>query len=164
VSTTAGHAQPTSARLATSADGRFATVTPAGFVNETAAAQGGPFNVLYLAVGPRSGGFRPNINVVRERSGGLTDMNTIARAELSGIKRFFPDARQLSSVVPVTVDGEPGRTVDYSNRVSGHLLFHRAVFVERRGWVYSVTYTASLATHAASEHALEGVISAWTWR
>src|ERR1700736_5230316 len=57
---------PSSAANVTSRDGRFATVTAAGFTDATSSAQGGPFNVLYLALGPRSGGFTTNINVIRE--------------------------------------------------------------------------------------------------
>lgn len=147
----------------TSRDGRFLAMIPAGFRNAVASLQGGPINVLYLAVGPRTGGFTTNINVVRESSAGLTDINAVVRDELRGLKRVLPGIRPISSPEPVTVGGEPARVVDYLNGSATPSLHLRQVVVEDRGWIYVVTYTAPSTTYTANLPALAQVISSWHW-
>lgn len=147
----------------TSRDGHFVAVIPAGFRNATESAQGGPFNILYLAMGPRAGAFTSNINVVRGSSAGLTDIDAIVRDELRGIKRLLPDARPISSPEPVTVGGEPARELDYAHGPTTQLLHVRQVIVEHRGWIYVITYTASSTTYAAGRPSLAEVISSWRW-
>lgn len=147
----------------TSTDGRFVAAIPAGFKNAVAAMQGGPINTLYLAAGPRRGGFTTNINVVRDSSAGVTDINAIVRAELSELKRVLPQVRPLSSPQPVTVGGEPARSVDYLYGSTTPALRLRQVMVAHRGWTYVVTYTAPATTFTADLPALAKVISSWHW-
>lgn len=161
-STVASRTTPSPAGV-TGSDGRFVAAIPTGFKNELASAQGGPFNLLYLAVGPRAGAFTANINVVRESSAGLTDINAIVRVEVKGIKRLLPEARTISSPQPATVDGEPARVIDYLNSSGAALLHVRQVIVEHRGWIYVVTYTASSTMYTANLSALTQVISSWHW-
>lgn len=153
----------TSSAGVTSSDGRFVAVIPAGFRNATASAQGGPFNILYLAVGPRTRGFATNINVVRESAAGLTDLNAIVRDELKGLERLQPDTHPISSRASVPVDGAPARVLDYVHGPATQLLHLRQVIVEHRGWIYVITYTAPSSTYAASLPALAQVISSWHW-
>src|SRR3977135_2198644 len=105
--------QPAPAGSIKGADGRFATVIPAGFVDATKKVQGGAINIEYLAVGPRRQGFATNINVVREQSRGQASIDSIVGLELAGIKRLEPQAHSFSQVQSLTVDGEPARSVDY---------------------------------------------------
>ena len=77
-------------------------VIPAGFRNAIASARGGPINVLYLAIGPRTEGFATNINVVRDRSAGVTNLDAVVRDELRGLKRLLPEIRPISSPEPPT--------------------------------------------------------------
>lgn len=148
----------------TSSDGRFVAAIPAGFRNATASAQGGPINILYLAVGPRTGSFTTNINVVRESSAGLTDINAIIRDELKGLKRVLVENQRISSPQPTTVDGEPARVIDYVHGSASQLLHLRQVIVEHQGWIYVITYSARSTAYTASLPALAQVISSWHWR
>jgi len=153
---------PTTATASSGAPTRaasFTTVVPHGYTNDTNRARGGPFNFLYLIVGPQ----RTNINVVRERVGGLTDMDVIARAELRNVKRILPKAHQFSPVTVTTVGGDPARAVDYFNSPTGELFHQRQVFVAHGGWVYVITYTARPALYASHLDALRQVVAGWRW-
>lgn len=147
----------------TSTDGRFEAAIPTGFRNAVAATQGGPINTLYLAIGPRTGGFTTNINVVRESAAGRTDINAVVAAELKGIKRVLPQVRRISSPAPLTVAGEPARVVDYLYDAPSPHLRLRQVMLEHQGWIYVVTYTAPATTYTADLPALAKVISSWHW-
>jgi hypothetical protein len=151
-----------SGRVTTSGGG-FSAVLPAGFRNATASAQGGPINILYLATGPRAAGLTTNINVVRQRSGGVTDMNAIVRAELRGLRLVLPQTLRISTPEPVTVGGESARALDYLYGPATRRLHLRQVIVEHQGWIYVITYTASSTGYTASLPALAHVISSWRW-
>jgi hypothetical protein len=141
----------------------FVAAIPAGFRNATASAQGGPVNILYLATGPRVHALRTNINVVREPSGGVTDMNAIVRAELKGLRVMLPGTIRISTPEPVTVAGEPARVLDYQYGPATRRLHLRQVIVEHAGWIYVITYTASSSGYAASLPALTQMINSWRW-
>jgi len=172
---TSSNPTPTTARLTTlsaktSSSGRaantdkgFVAAIPAGFRNATAPAQSLPIKTLYLAMGPRASGLTTNINVVRESSEGMTDINAVVRAELKGIRLVLPDARQFSTPESVTVAGEPAQAVDYLYGSATRLLHLRQVIVEHGGWTYVITYTASSTGYQASLPALSQVISSWRW-
>jgi hypothetical protein len=172
---TSSNPTPTTARLTTlsaktSSSGRaantdkgFVAAIPAGFRNATAPAQSLPIKTLYLAMGPRASGLTTNINVVRESSEGMTDINAVVRAELKGIRLVLPDARQFSTPESVTVAGEPAQAVDYVYGSATRLLHLRQVIVEHGGWTYVITYTASSTGYQASLPALARVISSWRW-
>jgi len=172
---TARHTTATTASLkntstTTSSSGRvtggnngFVAAIPAGFRNATASAKGGPINILYLATGPRVGSLTTNINVVREPSGGLTDMNAIVRAELKGLRVMLPETLRISTPEPMTVAGESARTVDYQYGPTTRRLHLRQVIVEHQGWIYVITYTASSTGYSASLPALAQVINSWRW-
>jgi hypothetical protein len=172
---TSSNPTPTTARLTTlsaktSSSGRaantdkgFVAAIPAGFRNATAPAQSLPIKTLYLAMGPRASGLTTNINVVRESSEGMTDINAVVRAELKGIRLVLPDARQFSTPESVTVAGEPAQAVDYVYGSATRLLHLRQVIVEHGGWTYVITYTASSTGYQASLPALSQVISSWRW-
>jgi len=159
---TSSNPTPTTARLTTlsaktSSSGRaantdkgFVAAIPAGFRNATAPAQSLPIKTLYLAMGPRASGLTTNINVVRESSEGMTDINAVVRAELKGIRLVLPDARQFSTPESVTVAGEPAQAVDYVYGSATRLLHLRQVIVEHGGWTYVITYTASSTGYQAS--------------
>jgi hypothetical protein len=165
--TTAGlttvSAKTSSSGRAAGTDRGFVAAIPAGFRNATASAQSLPIKTLYLAMGPKASGLTTNINVVRESSGGMTDINAIVRAELRGIRLVLPDARKFSTPEPVTVAGEPAQAVDYLYGSATRLLHLRQVIVEHGGWTYVVTYTASSTAYEASLPALAQVISSWRW-
>jgi hypothetical protein len=152
-----------SSGLVTGSDRGFVAAIPAGFRNATASTKGGPINILYLAMGPRTGGLTTNINVIRASSAGSTDINAIVRTELKGLRLVLPDARRISTPEPVTVGGEPALAVDYLNGPATRRLHLRQVFVEHRGWTYVITYTASSTAYAASMPALAQVMSSWRW-
>lgn len=147
----------------TSTDRRFVAAIPAGFRNAVAATQGAPINTLYLALGPRRGGFTTNINVVRESAAGRIDINAVVAAELKGIKRVLPQVRPISSPAPVTVAGEPARVVDYLYDAPTPHLRLRQVMLEHQGWIYVVTYTAPATAYTADLPALAQMISSWHW-
>jgi hypothetical protein len=165
--TTAGlttlSAKTSSSGRAASTNKGFVAAIPAGFRNATAPAQSLPIKTLYLAMGPRASGLTTNINVVRESSEGMTDINAVVRAELKGIRLVLPDARQFSTPESVTVAGEPAQAVDYVYGSATRLLHLRQVIVEHGGWTYVITYTASSTGYQASLPALAQVISSWRW-
>ena len=160
--TTVSAKTPSSGRAA-STDKGFVAAIPAGFRNATAPAQSLPIKTLYLAMGPRASGLTTNINVVRESSEGMTDINAVVRAELKGIRLVLPDARQFSTPESVTVAGEPAQAVDYVYGSATRLLHLRQVIVEHEGWTYVITYTSSSTGYQASLPALAQVISSWRW-
>jgi hypothetical protein len=147
----------------TGSDKGFAAVVPTGFRNVTASAQGGPINILYLATGPRAGALTTNINVVREPSAGVTDMNAIVRAELKGLRVMLPGTLRISTPESVTVGGAPARAVDYQYGPATRRLHLRQVIAEHGGWIYVITYTASATGYTASLPALAQVIGSWRW-
>jgi hypothetical protein len=148
-----------------SADGRFRTVIPAGFVDATHAVSSGVANVQYLAVGPRHQSFATNINVVREPAGGRSDMDQLVGLEIATIKRLEPHAGGFSPVTSLTVGGEQARAVDYLNAPTGNRLLHqRQVFVAHQGWIYTITYSAIPRAYEVRVRALDAVIAAWRWR
>jgi hypothetical protein len=156
-------AKTSSSGRAANTDKGFVAAIPAGFRNATAPAQSLPIKTLYLAMGPRASGLTTNINVVRESSEGMTDINAVVRAELKGIRLVLPDARQFSTPESVTVAGEPAQAVDYVYGSATRLLHLRQVIVEHGGWTYVITYTASSTGYQASLPALSQVISSWRW-
>jgi len=156
-------AKTSSSGRAASTNKGFVAAIPAGFRNATAPAQSLPIKTLYLAMGPRASGLTTNINVVRESSEGMTDINAVVRAELKGIRLVLPDARQFSTPESVTVAGEPAQAVDYVYGSATRLLHLRQVIVEHGGWTYVITYTASSTGYQASLPALAQVISSWRW-
>ena len=156
-------AKTSSSGRAASTDKGFVAAIPAGFRNATAPAQSLPIKTLYLAMGPRASGLTTNINVVRESSEGMTDINAVVHAELRGIRLVLPDARQFSTPESVTVAGEPAQAVDYLYGSATRLLHLRQVIVEHGGWTYVITYTASSTGYQASLPALAQVISSWRW-
>lgn len=156
-------AKTSSSGRAASTDKGFVAAIPAGFRNATARAQSLPIKALYLAMGPRASGLTTNINVVRESSEGMTDINAVVRAELKGIRLVLPDARQFSTPESVTVAGEPAQAVDYVYGSATRLLHLRQVIVEHEGWTYVITYTSSSTGYQASLPALAQVISSWRW-
>lgn len=147
-----------------STDGKFSTIIPTGFSDATSSAQGGPFNLLYLAVGPVVRTGRVNINVIRESARGRTDMDAIARAELAGIKSIEPGASRFSPVQALTVDGPAARAVDYFNPSAGHVVHQRQIFVAHGDRIYTITYTAPPEGYTANLSALDQVVREWLWR
>lgn len=138
-------------------------MTPPGFTNSTASAQGVSFIAVYAAAGPRSGGFTTTINIGRVSSAGLTDVYSIARLEVNSVERSDSSAHGFSPLEPVTIDGEPALAVDYLSSQTGRLLHNRQVIVEHGGWVYTATYSAPATTYAARVAALSQLISTWRW-
>jgi hypothetical protein len=158
-------ATTTAGETVTSTDKSFVTVTPQGFTDQTSSSQASALKVLYLAIGPRANGFSTNINVVREPSHGLTDVSTIANAELATIKRLERQAHSFSELQSLTVGGEQARSVDYLNTPAGTRELHqRQVFVQHGGSIYTITYTALPAAYAASSGAMDQLLNRWTWR
>ncbi|HEY1509553.1 MAG TPA: DcrB-related protein [Solirubrobacteraceae bacterium] len=146
-----------------SADGRFATVVPRGFADNTKTVQGGTVNIQYLAIGPRSDGFATNINVVREQSQGASDIDKITSLEIAGIKRFEAKAHQFSQIQSLTVDGEPARSVDYLSQPGDRPLHQLQVFVARGAWIYTITYSALPTDYSDNVSAMAQVTSGWHW-
>ncbi len=153
----------TSAAQHGSAGAGFTTVIPAGFSDRTAALSAGPVNLLYAAVAPKADGFRSNINVVRESSGGLTDADTVVQRELVGLKSATR-AHAFSAIRKLTLDGAPARGVDYLNAPTGPSVLHQyQVFALHGNWIYTVTYTALPSHYAASLPAMRQVLAGWRW-
>jgi hypothetical protein len=146
-----------------SADGRFATVVPSGFADNTKTVQGGTVNIQYLAIGPRSNGFATNINVVREQAQGASDIDKITSLEIAGIKRFEAKAHQFSQVKSLTVGGEPARSVDYLSQPGDRPLHQLQVFVARGPWIYTITYSALPTDYGDNVSAMQQVTSGWHW-
>ena len=146
-----------------SVDGRFATVVPSGFADNTKTVQGGTVNIQYLAIGPRRGGFATNINVVREQSQGESDIDKITSLEIAGIKRSEAKAHQFSRVQSLTIDGEPARSVDYLSQPGDRPLHQLQVFVARGPWIYTITYSALPADYGDNVSAMAQVTSGWHW-
>jgi hypothetical protein len=146
-----------------SADGRFATVIPGGFVDATKSVRGSAINIQYLAVGPRRQGFATNINVVREQSPGQTDIDKIAGLEIAGIKRLEPGAHNFSQVQSLTVGGQPARSVDYISRPGKRPLHQFQVFVAQGGWIYTITYSALPGDYSASLASVKQITDGWHW-
>jgi hypothetical protein len=164
-SSTSSTSTTTGAQTVTSTDKSFATVTPLGFSDATNSPQASAVKVLFLAIAPRANGFATNINVVREPSRGLTDPATIANAELAAIKRLERQAHGFSQLQPLTVGGQPARSVDYLNTPAGTRELHqRQVFVQHGSSIYSITYTALPGAYAANSAAMDQVLKSWTWR
>jgi hypothetical protein len=165
-STTSSSAASTATRSGSvgSRDGSFTTVIPSGFADASAALAGGPVNILYAAVRPVVNGFRTNINVVRESSHGITDVDTAARRELAGLRRAAPAARSFSSLRALTLGGAPARGIDYVNRPQGRLLHQSQAFVIHGNWIYIVTYTALPSDYGKSLGAWRTVLANWRWR
>jgi hypothetical protein len=164
--TSTGTATTTTAPPGTvkSADGRFATVIPDGFINALRRVQGGPINIQYLAVGPRHDGFATNINVVHESSRGQTDVDTVAGSEIAGIKRLEPQAHQFSQVQSVTVGGQPARAVDYFSLPEKHRLLHQyQVFVVKDGTIYTITYSSLPGSYSDNLASVKQVTDGWHW-
>jgi hypothetical protein len=147
----------------TSADGRFATVIPDGFVNALRRVQGGRINIQYLAVGPRRDGFATNINVVDEPSDGKTSTDTISGAEIAGIKRLEPQAHRFSQVQSLTVGGQPARAIDYLSRPDKRLLHQYQVFVVKDGTIYTITYSALPSSYSDNLGSMKQVTDGWHW-
>lgn len=146
-----------------SADGRFATVIPGGFVDATKRLRGSAITIQYLAVGPRRQGFATNINVVREQSPRQTDIDKIAGLEIAGIKRLEPGAHNFSQVQSLTVGGQPARSVDYVSRPGNRPLHQFQVFVAQGGWIYTITYSALPGDYSASLAAVKQITDGWHW-
>ena len=148
-----------------SADGRFATVIPEGFVERVeSASRRGPINIQYLAVGPRHNGFATNINVVHEPSHGQTSIDTITGLEIAGIKRLEPQAHQFSQVQSLTVDGQPARAIDYLSLPDKHRLLHQyQVFVVKDGTIYTITYSALPSSYSDNLASVKQVTDGWHW-
>ncbi|HWC86266.1 MAG TPA: DcrB-related protein [Solirubrobacteraceae bacterium] len=147
------------ATTATHSGPGFTTTIPSGFSSHLSAAKNSPFNFLYFVVGPR----RTNINVVRERTGAITNMNVIAAAEVRTLKRVFPRAHGFSRLDSLTVDGVPARAIDYLNGATGKLFHQRQIFAAHNGSTYVITYTAIPSLYAASSQALSQVLRTWHW-
>jgi hypothetical protein len=166
-STTSGTATTTTtapAGTVKSADGRFATVIPSGFVNALSRVQGGPLNIRYLAVGPRHDGFSTNINVVDESTHGQTSIDALTNLEISGIKRIEPQAHQFSQVQSLTVDGQPARAVDYLSMPDKRRLLHQyQVFVAKGGTIYTITYSALPSAYSDNLASVKQVTDGWHW-
>jgi hypothetical protein len=168
-----GSAKPSGSGTATAAaapagtvksvDGRFATVVPSGFADNTKTVQGGTVNIQYLAIGPRKEGFATNINVVREQIQSASDIDKITSLEIAGIKRFEAKAHQFSQVQSLTVDGEPARSVDYLSQPGDRPLHQLQVFVARGSWIYTITYSALPTDYAGDVSAMQQVTSGWHW-
>lgn len=149
----------------TSVDGSFQTIVPSGFVDATRSVRSGVANVQYLAIGPRANGFATNINVVRESSGGRTDIDQITALEVAAIRRIDPRAHHFSQPSAITVGGAPARSVAYYNRPTGQrLLRQRQVFVVHGRWIYTITYSALPNAYAAEVGAVDRVAAGWQWR
>lgn len=161
-SSSSSHAVPGSV---TGRDGGFTTVIPSGFVNGLAALTGGPITLQYVAVGPKVGGFRTNVNVVREPAHGLSDPDVVVRRELVGLKTAAPQAHAFSAIRKLTLDRAPARGVDYLNRpANGPQLHQYQVFAVHGDLIYTVTYTALQARYAASLPAMQQVLAGWRWK
>jgi hypothetical protein len=151
--------------VVTSIDGSFQTVLPTGFVDATRSVRSGVANVQLLAVGPRANGFATNINVIREPSGGRSDIEQITRLEITTIQRISPRANRFSRPTAFTVGGEPARSVDYYNRPAGERLLHqRQVFVAHGRTIYTITYSALPDAYEANLGAVGRVVTGWRWR
>jgi hypothetical protein len=146
-----------------SADGRFATVVPSGFADTTKNAHGVNANILYQAIGPRRDGFTTNINVVRVRSQGKSDIDKITSIQIAAIKRFEANAHQFSQVQSLTVDGEPARSIDYLGQPRDRTLHQLQVFVARGPWLYAITYSALPTDYGDDVSAMQQVTSGWHW-
>jgi hypothetical protein len=173
-SSTSSHSSPTSTGTGTtttappgtvkSADGRFATVIPDGFVNALRRVKGGPINIQYLAVGPRHDGFATNVNVVHESSHGQTSIDTVTGLEIAGIKRLEPQAHQFSQVQSLTVGGQPARAIDYLSLPDKQRLLHQyQVFVVKDGTIYTITYSALPSSYSDNLASMKQVTDGWHW-
>lgn len=161
----AATATDTPAGSVTGRDGAFTTIIPPGFVNGAASLGNGPINLLYAALGPKSDAFRPNINVVRESSRGLTDPDTVAHREIVGLKAVAPQAHGFSALRTVNLDGAPGRSVDYLNGpIAGHEVHQLQVFAIHGNSIYTVTYTGLSSRYTATLPAMTQVLAAWRWK
>lgn len=147
-----------------SADGKFDAIVPAGFADASQQARGGPITFMYLVVAPVDGGFRTNVNVVREPRDGLSDIGVIARDEVAGLKRLNPNVHGLSRLEPLTVDGEPARGLDGFNAVNGISLHQRQVIVAHGDSIYTITYTALAPSYSSRMAAFDQILSTWHWR
>lgn len=146
-----------------SADGHFATVIPDGFANALGSVQA-TIKIQYLAAAPSHDGFATNINVVAEPSGAQTSIDTIAGAEIAGVKRAEPQAHDFSQIQSLTVDGQPARAIDYLSLPGKQRLLHQyQVFVAKSGTIYTITYSALPSEYDGDLAAVKQVTGGWHW-
>jgi hypothetical protein len=121
---------------------------------------GGRADVVFL--GPSSGGFRSNLNVVRQPRGEsppLDDLVTIVSDRV---------AAQLSAKVMgnrrrLMLDGSPAVAYDYRYQADGRSLQGRQVVTVRDDMVVFVNLTATQAAFSDHVKALDILIRSWRW-
>ena len=138
----------TSGAVVTAKDRGFTVITPAGFSHR-------PSVIQYLAAGPVVTGFSTSIMVLRQsvRKG---DVSTVADKTLSAV-RHAPNARSVSPLRSLSVDGEPALRVDFGVQEGGRKAHQVSlVFVRHGEWIY---YLRGFAP----PNVLTELIRSWHW-
>jgi hypothetical protein len=142
--------------------GRFTTVIPRGFRNDTAAFSDSPLKIELVMLGSKVDGFTVNINVLTEHAP-TGDVGALAQAALGAVKRTT-SVHRVSAFRDLTIDGSDARAVDYLVSVSGRTLHDQQVYVIHNGWAYAITYTALAGSeYRGSLSALSQALANWRW-
>ncbi len=146
------------------AHGGFSTILPRGFTDGLTHEE--VTNGLeYRAAGPRVHGFATNVLVFRAASGG-SNVAALARRALRNLRTrpsYLPQARGISSLHALSVDGEPALAVVY-HFAGRRTNYRRQVFVVHGEWAYEISDNASAAGYAASLGVLDEVLRNWRWQ
>jgi DcrB len=114
-------------------------------------------------LGPSSGGFRSNLNVVRQPRGdqtpALDDLVTI----VSGKVTTDLSAEVVGGRRRLTLDGVPAVAYDYRYQADGRRLQGRQVVTLRAGMVVFVNFTARQDVFEDHVKALDVLTGSWRW-
>lgn len=136
-----------SGAVVTAKDGGFTAMTPAGFSYK-------PSVIQYLASGPVVNGLSTSVMVLRQsvRKG---DLSTVADKTLSAL-RHSPNARRVSPLRSLSVDGEPALRVDFLVEEGRKARQVSLVFVRHGQWIYNLR-------GFAPPNVLTELIRSWHW-
>jgi hypothetical protein len=138
----------------------YAFRLPARWVNASSIAKP---PVDRLALGSTVGGFRTNVNVIREpRPPGLD----LGRAAIAGQRAVERAVHATSDAPPASLrlGGEPAYTSVYRFTQKGRHLREQQVQAFHGAGVFTVTLTADARGFAAGQSAYRALLASWHWR
>jgi hypothetical protein len=145
-------------------EGGFSTVLPIGYSNGINTFKREVINMQYVAIGPRSGKFAANINVVRGKAPNVS-LRKIIKLEVKMLKRVDPSIQSVSRPQASSVAGSPSIAESYiiPSKSVGNI-YVRQIYTLHDGGIYVITNEALRPKYSASLVALGEVISHWQWQ
>jgi hypothetical protein len=142
----------------------YAVKVPSGWTDSTGKTRTGAIRVDRLLIGPTVGGFRTNVNVIREPRREDASLDDVVKASQRQVEQAIGAKVGPGRPAALKIDGEPALSYTYRFRRSDKRLRGRQVQVFHAGQIYTVTLTSHARAAPDARRAFDSVLRSWRWR